>query len=277
MEGYESTEGEPANKAAPASPPPQPPGPPTGHGGKGLDQRGPRAAIIIDDLGNSRRHASVVSELSYPVAVAVLPQTPHAAQTARQAHASGKEVLLHMPMEPGDSGVRLDGSFLRAGMGREHLLATLRSNLAGIPHVQGVNNHMGSRLTARSRPMRWVMEALDRRGLYFIDSRTTAATKGLKEARAAGLPAAERDVFLDHDPAEEAVREQFRTMLTQAREQGTALAIAHPHPVTLKVLREMLPQASRRGVEIVPLREVVAVRSGQAAKGGSLAYKGSDN
>lgn len=267
--GHEYEGDEPPGGGAPGPAPEAP--------ASGVRERGPRAAIIIDDLGNSRRHARIVTELPYPLAVAVLPQAPHAVHTARQAHAAGKEVLVHMPMEPGDSGIRLDGSFLRAGMDREHLLATLRSNLAGIPYVQGVNNHMGSRLTARSQPMGWVMEALNQRGLYFIDSRTTAATKGLKEAQAAGLPAAERDIFLDHDPAEEAVREQFRALLTRAREQGTALAIGHPHPVTLKVLREMLPKASRRGVEIVPLREVVAVRNGQAAKGGSLAYKGSDN
>lgn len=269
--------GRQATITSPPVQPPEPPGPPTGDGGSGLGERGPRAAIIIDDLGNSRPQARAVSELAYPLAMAVLPQAPYAAPTARQAHAAGKEVLAHIPMEPGDAAVRLDASFLRAGMGREHLLATLRSNLEGIPHVQGVNNHMGSRLTARSRPMQWVMRALHQRGLYFVDSRTTAETKGLTAARAAGLPAAERDVFLDHDPTEEAVREQFLAMLAQARKEGTAIAIGHPHPVTLKVLRQMLPKASRRGVEIVPLREVVAVRSEQPFQDDSLAFKESDN
>lgn len=263
--------------ASPAVQPPAPPGPPTADGRNGLGDRGPRAAIIIDDLGNSRRQARAVSELAYPLAVAVLPQAPYAVPTARQVHAAGKEVLAHMPMEPGDAAVRLDSSFLRVGMGREQLLGVLQSNLEGLPHVQGVNNHMGSRLTARSQPMQWVMKALQQRGLYFIDSRTTAESKGLTEARAAGLPAAERDVFLDHDPSEEAVREQFRAMLAQARKEGTAIAIGHPRPETLKVLRQMLPEASRLGVEIVPLREVVAVRNGQPSQGDSLAFKGSDN
>jgi len=277
LDSPERASGARSDAGPPVSEAPELLDPPTSQRPEGIGGRGARAAIIIDDLGNSRRYGRVVSELAYPVAMAVLPQAPYAAYTAKKAHASGKEVLAHMPMEPGDSGVRLDASFLRAGMGREDLLATLRSNLAGIPHVQGVNNHMGSRLTARSQPMEWVMETLRRRNLYFVDSRTTADTQGLREAREAGLPAAERDVFLDHDPSEEAVRKQFRAMLTQAREQGTAIAIGHPHPETLKVLREMLPQASRRGVEIVPLREVVAVRSGQTAPGGSLAFKRSDN
>lgn len=266
--------------------PPAPPREPAGAAGEELAGpvrellgRGPRAAIIIDDLGNSWADARRVSQVPYPLAMAVLPGTPYAERTARHAHAAGKEVLAHVPMEPGDPAIPLGTRFLRTGMSRERLTAILESNLEGMPYVEGINNHMGSRLTARGRPMRWVMETLRRRGLYFVDSRTTAATRGLKQARAAGVPAAERDVFLDHDPAEAAVRAQFRKLLQEARDRGTAIGIGHPHPVTLKVLKEMLPKASRRGVEIVPLREVVAVRHWLATKESpeSLALHGPEN
>jgi len=173
-------------KPAEPAPAPRPAPPPD----TGLDGHGPRAAIIIDDMGNNWDEARAVSGLPYPVAVAVLPGTPFAARTARRAHDRGKEVLAHMPMQPEDPSIPLGDTFLRADMDRQQMLATLRSNLAGIPYVQGINNHMGSLLTSRVRPMRWVMQSLRRRGLYFIDSRTTAATKGLTEARAVGLPAA---------------------------------------------------------------------------------------
>jgi len=243
----------------------------------GLLERGPRAAIIIDDLGNNWAEARAVSDLPYPVAVAVLPDTPYAAKAARRAHSRGKEVLAHIPMEPASADVRLGPHFLRTGMGREQLVATLNANLAGIPYVQGVNNHMGSRLTSRARPMGWVMQALRDQGLYFIDSRTTAATKALSQARSRGLPAAERDVFLDHEPSEAAIRAQFRELLDEARDKGTAIAIGHPHPATLKVLRDLLPEASRQGVEIVPLREVVAVRNRRAHSSDPVAYHQSNN
>ena len=259
---YEGEEPPAGRKPEPA---PQPPA-------SGVRDRGPRAAIIIDDLGNNWGEARAVSDLSYPVAVAVLPDTPYAARTARRAHAEGKEVLAHMPMQPSDPGLGAGSTFLRAGMDREQLVATLRSNLADIPYVQGINNHMGSLLTAREQPMRWVMQTLRERGLYFVDSRTNAATKGLSQARASGIPAAERDVFLDHEPSEAAIRARFRELLNQAKAQGTAIAIGHPHPATLRVLRDMLPQASRQGVEIVPLREVLAVRNPRARRNGALAY-----
>jgi hypothetical protein len=256
-----------------STPPAQPPRPPADE----LLAGGPRAAIIIDDLGNHWGRARRVSDLPFPVAVAVLPNTPFAERTARRAHAHGKEVLAHMPMQPGDDSIPLGPSFLRADMERGELLATLQANLAAIPYVEGVNNHMGSALTARDEPMGWVMHALRRRGLFFIDSRTTAASRGLDQARSAGIPAAQRDVFLDHHTDEAYVRQQFRTLLRRARQHGTAIGIGHPYPSTLKVLGEMLPEAREQGVRIVPVREVVAVRGRARPEGSRLAYHGPDN
>lgn len=259
---------------------PKPPAPSTGaqdpvprEEGPGLLERGPRAAIIIDDLGNSWREGRKVTSLSYPVAVSVLPGTPFAKRIARRAHARSKEVLLHMPMEPGDDSIPLGPTFLRTGMARSELLTTLEANLGTIPYVQGVNNHMGSRLTARDRPMRWLMEGLRDRDLFFVDSRTTARSRALAQAREAGIPATERDVFLDHRPQSPRIRDQFRALMAKAREQGTAIAIGHPHPATLEVLREWLPKAASRGVEIVPVREVLAVRGLTGANGAGLAYR----
>ncbi|MFA9459766.1 divergent polysaccharide deacetylase family protein [Thiohalorhabdus sp. Cl-TMA] len=240
---------------------------------EGLMERGPRAAIIIDDLGNSWPQGKAVSRLPFPVAVAVLPGTPYADRTARRAHARGKEVLVHMPMEPEDGSIPLGPTFLRQGMDRPTLLRTMRANLQGIPYAVGINNHMGSALTADSRPMGWVMEALGRSGLFFIDSRTTADTHALEQAHAAGVPSAGRDIFLDHRPTEEFVRRQFQRLMEEARAQGTAIAIGHPHPATLKVLRELLPATSAMGVEIVPVREVVAVRARQEPNDGTLAAR----
>ena len=257
-----------------ADPPPVRPHRPSGDE---LLEGGPRAAIIIDDLGNNWGRARTVSELPFPVAVAVLPNTPFAERTARRAHAHGKEVLAHMPMQPGDASIPLGPAFLRADMGRGELLTTLRANLAAIPHVEGMNNHMGSALTARDEPMRWVMQALRRRGLFFIDSRTTAASRGLDQARSAGIPAAQRDIFLDHHTDQAYVRRQFRKLLKEARQHGTAIGIGHPYPSTLKVLREMLPEAREQGVRIVPVREVVAVRGRTRPGASRLAYHGPDN
>jgi hypothetical protein len=98
-----------------------------------------------------------------------------------------------------------------------------------------------------------VLVVLQQEGLFFLDSRTSAESVGYRLARSLGLPAAERHVFLDDDPQPMAVRDQFRRLLDRARLEGAGIAIAHPHPATLAVLREEIPRARAEGFTFVPV------------------------
>lgn len=224
------------------------------------DEPAGRLALIIDDVGHEWAAAQQLSKLDYPVAAAVIPHTPFAARSADRLHRSGKEILAHLPMEPRDGSIPLGEGALMAGMGRPKLRQTLARDLAAVPHAVGANNHMGSRLTGQDEPMEWVMTALKRRELFFVDSRTTADSRGFSAARQAGLPTARRDVFLDHDRSPEAIRRQFRELVRTAREEGTALGIGHPYPSTLSVLREELDRAREAGIRVVPVSRLIELR-----------------
>jgi len=213
----------------------------------------PRLAVVIDDLGN--RWARDVRAVALPgvYTFALLPHTPYAHALAQRIRAQGKEVLLHLPMEP--HGEQRPGpGALWVHQTRPRLLATLRADLAALPFVSGVSNHMGSRLTESPRAMAWVMAELARRpGLYFLDSRTSAASRAYTAARRVGLPALGRDVFLDHERDPEAVRRQLMRAVALARARGHAVAIGHPYAVTLEVLEYWLPRLARQ-VRLVPAR-----------------------
>lgn len=212
----------------------------------------PRVALIIDDLGYDRAAAERLLELGAPLTFAVLPHSPHQVAIARAAHARGIEVMLHLPMEPMEyPDVNPGPGTLLASMTADELLRTLEDDLRAVPHVSGVNNHMGSRLTTRSEQIYQVFTVLKRRNLYFVDSRTTDETVCRPSARLFQLPFAQRDVFLDHAHDAAAIRRQIREVVRIARQKGEAVAIGHPHPATLAVLREELPEL-RRQVEIVP-------------------------
>lgn len=212
----------------------------------------PRVALIIDDLGYDRAAAERLLDLGAPLTFAVLPHSPHQEAIARAAHARGIEVMLHLPMEPVEyPDVNPGPGTLLASMTADELLRTLEDDLRAVPHVSGVNNHMGSRLTTRSEQIYQVFSVLKRRRLYFVDSRTTDETICRPSARLFQLPFAQRDVFLDHTHDTAAIRRQIREVVRIARQKGEAVAIGHPHPTTLAVLREELPEL-RRQVEIVP-------------------------
>lgn len=227
-------------------------------GPAGEGARSARVAIIIDDLGDSLRDGRRVIALPGPVACAILPHTPHARALAQGARDAGKEVMLHLPMEPIGEDYEPGPGVLAHNMGPLEVAYTIDYDLDSVPYVTGINNHMGSRLTAERQPMAAVMRAIARRGnLFFVDSVTTPVSVAAEAARREGIPTLARDVFLDSDPTEAAVEQQLDALLRTARQRGQAVAIAHPHPATLAVLERRLPQLAAQGVELVSPSELL--------------------
>lgn len=220
-------------------------------------------AIIIDDLGEQHLGGLHAARLPGPVALAFLPGGRFTRQQAALAHERGKEVLLHLPLQPGGAA-RAHPTALTVDTGHEQLREYFRTALDSVPFASGVNNHQGSLLTQREAPMDWLMrEIAQRPGLYFVDSRTSTGSVAYRAARQHGIPSAERNVFLDTQRGEAAVRASFRELIAKALHNERALAIGHPYPETFKVLEEELPLlAQRYGVRLVPPSELIARQSG---------------
>ncbi|MHB8256666.1 MAG: divergent polysaccharide deacetylase family protein [Acidiferrobacterales bacterium] len=220
-------------------------------------------SIIIDDLGNSLPAGEQAVHLPGPVACAILPHTPYAVDLDEMAHRHGKEVLLHLPMEP-VGGLDPGPGALDTAMSRTLLTLTLDNDLSGLPYLEGVNNHMGSLLTSRPVPMAWIMQALhEHGGLFFVDSRTIAQTVAARTAGAYRIPNLSRNVFLDDIPTVDAVERQFALLIRVARRRGHAVAIGHPRPATLEVLRQWLPRLGFYRIRLVPLATLLALKRGE--------------
>ncbi|MFK0094410.1 divergent polysaccharide deacetylase family protein [Pseudomonas sp. NPDC090592] len=216
-------------------------------------------SIIIDDLGQSPERDSRTLALPGPVTMAIMPDTPHATDFARQAHKAGKTVILHMPMDPATGPYAW-----HPGIPIEELARRLDAALLKVPYAAGINNHMGSRMTAQREPMTWLMGELQRRHLFFVDSRTSAATVAAAEAQAQALAHVSRDVFLDDVRTAEAINGQLQQGIALARKQGSAVLIGHPYPQTLEVLERELPRLKSQGITLVKLQQMIAERSNQA-------------
>ncbi len=213
-----------------------------------------RISIIIDDMGDQREAGLRALDLPGAVTYAFLPHTPHARSLAESAHRLGKEVMLHLPMQAMESNHFLGPGALTLDMSRHQFRTTLRQDLNAVPHVAGINNHMGSLLTRHPGHMQWLMEELTQRvGLYFVDSRTTHHSVAAQLAREHNIPARQRDVFLDDDPSPDAILHQFKRLINKAVRQGSAIGIGHPYDSTLTVLSVMIPQLARAGIALVPV------------------------
>ena len=213
-------------------------------------------AIVIDDVGLDVSGSRRAVALPAFVTLSYMPYAKHLPEQTKEARDVGHELLLHMPMEPMGAADPGPGALL-VGLSQDELRHRLDTALASFTGFDGMNNHMGSKFTADTAGMELVVDELQQRHLFFLDSRTSAQSVGLSIARQHGLPTIARDVFLDDDVSPKAVRAQLEATERVARRKGSAVAIGHPHAVTLQALEEWLPDAARRGFVFVPIKDLV--------------------
>lgn len=218
----------------------------------------PRVAIIMDDLGRDMATGRALVDLGLPVTFAILPWEPQATRLAEFAHRHGREVMIHLPMEPQSFPVTNPGpNALFLDLTEEEIRNRMRDFLARVPHAVGGNNHMGSRFTEDRAAMRTVLAVLKEADLYFVDSLTTPRSVAVEEARRAGVSSATRDIFLDNVQDVGEISAQIRKLARLALRQGQAVGICHPYPQTLEALRREAPELQRMGIEVVPVSRLL--------------------
>jgi hypothetical protein len=217
----------------------------------------PRLAIILDDLGSDRGAAETIFALHVPLTLSVLPYHVHSQEIAHEARVHDCEVLLHLPMQS-VANETPEQEELRPGLSREETETIVTKMLKSLPEADGVNNHQGSQATANAVLMDELMPVLKDAGVFYVDSRTTAATVAYEAAKRDGVKTGFRNVpFLDDVQNPAAVKRQLLIAIHGAREKGEAIAIGHPHPATLQALRDVLPEAKKQGVRLVLVSDLV--------------------
>ncbi len=222
----------------------------------------PRVAIIIDDIGFDKRISSALADLDRNITLSILPGAPHARAIAESLHASGSEIMLHLPMEPMEyPKVNPGPGALLSTMAPDALLEQLRRDLAAIPHVRGVNNHMGSRITSLSPQMNQIFTVLKQKNLFFIDSLTSKKSLCKNSARLLQISFAQRDVFLDNIQEPAYIKKQLEQLVKVAKRHGTAIGIGHPYKATYATLKSELTRLKSR-IKIVPASTLVEISKG---------------
>jgi uncharacterized protein len=233
--------------------------------GKKLDREGREReitaviAIVIDDLGQDLTPAQELLGMPDRISLAIMPRLPHSKKIAEMARKSGRDVLVHIPMEAKvRAGKRDAPGLLRLDMTPMEFIAEVNENIDSVPGAVGINNHEGSALTENKQAMTFLMSELKTRNLFFVDSMTNAKSVAFSVAKEFGLRTAKRDVFLDNDSDHpKSIRKQLDELTRTARENGQAIGIGHPHPATIAELRKWLATVDNEGIEIVPVSALV--------------------
>ncbi len=219
----------------------------------------PKIIIVFDDMGLDHAAFERALALPGPLTYSFLPYAQGVDGLARKAREQGAEIMLHLPMEP-EGGADPGPHALRLDMTGATFIETLEWNLARFDGYVGVNNHMGSKLTADTAAMKTVLAYLKERGIFYLDSVTTGETVMRKANAAVGADAFSRDVFLDAQAGDRAfVRRQLDLVERIARETGYAVAICHPRAETIDVLGPWLATAPSRGFELAPASSLLSI------------------
>jgi len=217
-----------------------------------------KIALIIDDLGPNLSLARAVLAIDFPITFSILPFYIYSKEIAKEAHSLGREVILHLPLEPRDNENRTpEKGTLYTWMDEDRILDQLREDLSAIPYVSGVNGHMGSRFTEDRKGMEVMLKEIKSRGLYFLDSFTTGHSTGSAVARDMGVRFGKRDFFLDRSMEESTIEDRLLQLSELSKKRGYAIGIAHSTHDTIDILKKMLPLLSSEGIEVVPLSQII--------------------
>lgn len=217
----------------------------------------PQIAIIIDDMGMKQNMTKPFANLPVAIDFSFLPYADGLDWQTRLVVEGGHELMLHLPMEPSEKDKNPGPEALLTSLGDDKLLERVNWNLNRFKGFIGINNHMGSRFTENTHLMSTVLERIKEKHLFFIDSRTSAKSVGEKIAREKGLYYEDRDVFLDNILETAAINAQFALLEQIAIENGSAIAIGHPHQKTFEALSQWLRTAEARGFEVVKVSRLL--------------------
>ena len=218
--------------------------------------REPVIAIVIDDMGVSHRRTANISSLDYPLTSSFITYASNLRPQIAAAERAGHEIIAHLPMEP-KASMNVSPDVLTVKMNEKQVAEGLNGMLDKFPGIAGVNNHMGSRFTEDAERMDVVMKELEKRGLFFLDSKTTPHSAGEKAAKDNRVRYVSRNVFLDNEDKFDYVMRQLRQTEAIARKNGYAVAIGHPKEQTYNALKVWLPTLKSRNLRLVHLSEIV--------------------
>jgi hypothetical protein len=217
----------------------------------------PKVAFIIDDLGYEIEVAKKIMELEFPIALSILPFLQYSEFIAEEGRKNNQEIMLHLPMEPNNSDADPGPGVIKSYMSEEEIRQSVRDCILNFPYIIGTNNHMGSKITEDREIMEIILEEIREYNLFFIDSITTNDSIAYEVAQEMEIKSAVRSVFLDNENDMEYIKGQMLEVQETALIEGEVIAIGHSRINTFYVLKRMVPELIKAGIEIVPVSELV--------------------
>jgi polysaccharide deacetylase 2 family uncharacterized protein YibQ len=221
-----------------------------------------QVSIIIDDIGYDMAPVRELLKVDADITFAILPLCSHSREAAEMIHKANKETLLHLPMEPNSYPKEKPGKgALFTDMNSEELIFQLEKDLASVPYVSGVNNHMGSKFMADEDKLVLIFNNLKKKKMFFIDSRTTAKTKASAASEKVNIQMASRKIFLDNNRDYNEIYKILLDVTQNSSDVFPVIIIGHPHPETIRAIKDASRVLKEKGILVVPVSKLIKGKS----------------
>jgi polysaccharide deacetylase 2 family uncharacterized protein YibQ len=227
-----------------------------------------RCAVLIDDFGEAPvSNCRAILALPCTLSVSIIPGRSLSRTLAREATATGREVLVHFPLSPlGYPRNNPGAGTITTDMDSARIALVVANGFESVPGAVGSNHHMGSLASADWGTMIAFAAALKEHNAFYVDSRTTVASVGDSAARYVGIPSTFNEEFIDDSGTRSAVLDSELTEIARtAVKKGAIVVIGHPHPETVRAIERNLCEFERRGVRFVPVSDVIENPAGDVA------------
>lgn len=219
-----------------------------------------KVSIVIDDFGNNMKGTERMLSLPIPLTIAVMPFLPSTKQDAKTAHQKGHEVIIHMPMEPIKGKKEwLGPKAITTDLSDDEIRNRVEEAIQDVPHAIGMNNHMGSKVTADKRIMRIILASCKKHGLFYLDSKTNANSVVSQIGKELGVPILENQLFFDDIYTSSHITKQAQLLVKQIQEKPVVIAIGHvgpPGEITSRVIESHI-QKIREHADFIFLSDLV--------------------
>ncbi len=224
---------------------------------KSEDTKPPCVAIVVDDTGDSASYMASWLKIDAPLTFSVFPWPPLSGQLADTLYADGYEIMMHVPTDNMPPHSNAGPGQLSTGMSRAKVFQTLDADVANVPHIVGFNNHEGGRGCDQLDLMTYEVEWAKSKGLFVVDSASSAHDRVTQACLALGLPKRLNKVFIDHQNDPAYIRSAMNQLASLARKNGTAIGICHWfRPNTPTVVGEMITALRGQGIHLAFVKDI---------------------
>lgn len=211
-------------------------------------------AIVIDDLGYNLKAMDMALLIDRPITYAVLPRLAKSKFLAEKFNERGDLIMLHQPMAS-KKGLDPGAGAIYPKMSKKEIITLIKDNLQSVPHVKGVNNHMGSLITSDEKLMTIVLNFLKQQKIFFLDS-ITSKSICKKVSKKIGFPIYQRNVFIDNKKNKPYIKGQIDQLIKVTLSRGKGIGIGHFFPITLQCILEKIPEIEAKGIRLVYVNEL---------------------